>query len=79
MITELTFNGEKLKEQRHLANKTQVEIATILGITPQSYGEMERGEISPSSTNLTKLCILFNCSAETFFDIPTKLLDKKIR
>lgn len=73
---ELTFSGKKLRETRESLGKTQSEVATFLEITPQSYGEMERGDINPNSSNLAKLCILFDCPVQTFFDIPAKFFSK---
>jgi DNA-binding XRE family transcriptional regulator len=74
--TELNFSGRKLKEKREAANKTQTEVAEFLDIKPQSYGEMERGEIKPNSNNLAKLCIFFDCPVQDFFDIPENFFVK---
>lgn len=71
---ELKFNGQKLKEKRESLKKTQTEIALFLEITPQSYGEMEKNFIKPSSNNLAKLCIYFDCPVLDFFDVPKKFL-----
>jgi DNA-binding XRE family transcriptional regulator len=73
---ELNFSGEKLKQKRKSLGKTQTEIASFLEITPQSYGEMEKGEIMPNSKNLAKLCLFFDCIVQDFFDIPEKFLQK---
>lgn len=73
-ITDLKFDGSKLRARRESLKKTQTEVADYLEITPQSYGEMERGQISPSSLNLTKLCILFDCAAQDFFIVPSKIV-----
>lgn len=70
------FNGEKLKEKRLKIKRNKAYMADLLDITPQSYGEMERGSISPSSPNLAKLCIIFKCSADEFFDVPESFLQK---
>lgn len=68
----LNFNGKKLKNKREIFKKKQTEVAEFLEITPQSYGEMERGLIKPNSNNLAKLCIYFNCPIQDFFNIPEK-------
>lgn len=73
---ELNFNGQKLKEKRQILKKTQTEVADFLEITPQSYGEMEKGSIKPNSNNLAKLCIYFDCPIQEFFDIPEKFFAK---
>lgn len=69
---DLAFDGRKLKEKRQSAQKTQTEVAKFLNITPQSYGDMEKGGINPNSTNLAKLCLYFNCPVQDFFNIPEK-------
>lgn len=63
----LKFSGEALRLRRKRTDKTQSEIAELIGITPQSYGEMERGQIAPSAANLTKICIVFGASPDEFF------------
>lgn len=73
---ELNFNGSKLKEKRELNKKTRSEVAEFLDITPQSYGEMEKGSIKPNSNNLAKLCIYFDCPVQEFFNIPEKFFAK---
>lgn len=62
------FSGKRLKMLRQTLRKTQTETAFLLGITPQSYGEMEKGKITPSSTNLYKLCRVFECEVASFFE-----------
>lgn len=76
MKDELMFLGNKLRERRLEANRTQAETAAFLAITPQSYSEMERGVIKPSAVNLVKLCVYFNCPVETFFDVQPFVLSK---
>ena len=76
MENNLIWNGSKLKEKREKKGKTQAAIAEYLDIKPQSYGEMERSEIKPDSTNLAKLCIYFDCVIQDFFDIPENFLVK---
>ena len=73
---ELNFSGQKLKEKREFLKKTRTEIADYLDITPQSYGEMEKGLINPNSSNLAKLCIYFDCPIQEFFNIPAKFFAK---
>ena len=75
---ELKFNGQKLKQKRDKLNKTQAEVAKFLDITPQSYGEMERSLITPSSSNLAKICLFFHCPIHDFFDISENFLRKAL-
>jgi transcriptional regulator with XRE-family HTH domain len=79
MENTLQWNGAKLKEKREKLGKSQTAVADYLQITPQSYGEMERSQIKPDSSNLVKLCIYFDCAAQDFFDIPENFFFKDIR
>ena len=74
MENKLKWNGQNLKQKREAKKVSQVVVADFLGITPQSYGEMERSKIKPDSNNLTKLCIYFDCIAQDFFDVPENFL-----
>lgn len=47
--------GKKLKEARLEANLTQVQIAGKVGIEPNSYARIERGEAVVKVTTLRKL------------------------
>ena len=76
MANELKWNGGNLKHKRQRKGVSQSAVAAFLNIAPQSYGEMERSEIKPDSTNLAKLCIYFDCAAQDFFDVPEKFLVK---
>lgn len=67
---QLKFNGQKLKQKRETIKKSQTDVARFLNVKPQSYSEMEKGLINPSSNNLTKLCIYFDCPVQDFYDIP---------
>ena len=76
MDNKLRWNGGNLKRKRLKKGVYQTAVAEFLEIAPQSYGEMERGEIKPDSGNLAKLCIYFDCAAQEFFDVPEKFLTK---
>lgn len=64
------WNGAKLQEKRKLLGKSRYAMAKLLGMASSSYTEMEQSQIKPDSPNLTKLCMLFNCLPEDFFDLP---------
>jgi DNA-binding XRE family transcriptional regulator len=70
------FDGSKLREKREKTGKTQAEVAKFLDITPQSYGEMERSQITPNSPNMAKLCLFFDSPIQDFFKMPEHLVAK---
>jgi phage repressor protein C with HTH and peptisase S24 domain len=49
------FSAKKLKNKRQEAGYSQVEIASILGISKQSYSNWEKGKTKPNQKNLTRL------------------------
>ncbi len=49
------FSAKKLKNKRQGAGHSQVEIASILGISKQSYSNWENGKTKPNQKNLTRL------------------------
>lgn len=70
------WRGEVLKAKRENLGKTKVQMADVIGITPQSYGEWEANQSKPDSSNLALLCLILDCPSSHFFDIPTKFLAK---
>jgi len=60
-------------------NKTQKEIADLVGITTSHYGFIENGDRQPSLKVARKIADVFNKSIEEiFFDIPhNKMLLKE--
>ena len=54
--------GERIRKMRMLQDKTTKEIAAYLDITPQAYGNMERGKADISISRLVELA--------KFFDVP---------
>lgn len=55
---------ERLKSLRLMNKKTQKEIAKILGITRQGYGNYENGITEPDHATLVKLAEIFNTSID---------------
>lgn len=49
------FSAKKLKNKRQEAGYSQVEIASVLGISKQSYSNWENGKTKPNQKNLTRL------------------------
>lgn len=54
----------RLKNLRMMHKKTQQEIAKILGITRQGYGNYENGITEPDHSTLLKLAEIFNTSTD---------------
>lgn len=54
--------GMQLKKVKIENNKTSKEIAALLDITPQAYGNMERGESEISVTRLVLLAKIYKIS-----------------
>ncbi len=57
--------GETIKRLRREKDLTQEEIATHLGISPQSVSKWERGEGYPDITMLPSMATYFNVSIDT--------------
>lgn len=52
--------GIRLKEARERCNLTQAEVAEILGIHTNSYGNFERGTEKPSLNKIIQCSIIFH-------------------
>lgn len=66
----------RLKDTREDNDKTQTEIANILGTTQQQYYRYEIGEREIPTHHLKTLCIYYNLSADYLLgltDEPKKL------
>ena len=59
-IINLHMIGKRLKEAREKCNLTQAEVAEILGIHTNSYGNFERGTERPSLTKIIQCSIIFH-------------------
>lgn len=55
--------GQTLRGVRRDAGLTEQEMATWLGLVPDVYGRIERGEMLPSVPTLYRLCLTFHLSA----------------
>ena len=58
----------KFKEYRKKIDKTQSEIAKLLGVTMQTYQNYELGKRQPDYETLIKIANLFNASLDDLFD-----------
>lgn len=52
--------GMRLRKLKIESNKTSKEVASLLNITPQAYGNMERGESDICITRLVQLAEYYN-------------------
>jgi transcriptional regulator with XRE-family HTH domain len=57
--------GKAVRRVRESLRLTQEEVAERLGITPQFYGRIERGNSLPSVTMLVRMTQIFDVSADT--------------
>ena len=70
--------GQRLKHLRHERGETQDHTAKKLGIQRSTYGEYERGKITPPTDKLFHLAAHFNVAADyllghtTVRDVPAK-------
>lgn len=59
--------GDHLRKLRIINNKTTKEIAGILNITPQAYGNIERGETGICATKLILLTAYYRTTITEVF------------
>lgn len=70
--------AQRLKELRKEQKKTQDDIANCLKVRRSTYGEYERGKITPTADKLLTLAALFNVSVEYLAgisDTPRPMMD----
>ena len=58
----------KFKEYREKINKTQKQIAELIGVTTQTYQNYELGKREPDFETLIKIANLFNASLDELFN-----------
>lgn len=61
--------GSAARAARLRAALTQADVAERLGIAPEVYGRMERGQILPSVETLRRLCLILNVSADALLGL----------
>ena len=64
----MKFN-ERLKTIRLECGKTQKEVYTALGLSPNGYASYEQGRTEPCIDTLIKLCKIFEVSADYLLGI----------
>lgn len=57
----------KFKKYREKINKTQKEIAELIGVTTQTYQNYELGKREPDFETLIKIADIFNASLDELF------------
>jgi transcriptional regulator with XRE-family HTH domain len=53
-----------IKMARIRRGLTQQNVATLVGVDYKTYQKYEYGEVNPPASNLKRLTIIFNCSAD---------------
>lgn len=61
---KLILFGDRLACARKVANLTQVNLATLLGVSKGTIAMWETNKREPSFVNLKKISILLNCSID---------------
>lgn len=71
--------GDKLEKLRVAKRLTQQQMADLLGITRQGYGNYESGKRQPDIDTLKKLASFFDVSADYLFGISTTVIGESLR
>lgn len=69
----------KIKEARKKSKLTIVKVSELLGITRQTYSDMESGKTSPTFERVVKLSEITGYSLNWFAGIDESLAEKKLR
>lgn len=56
--------GQRIKDERQLKGLTQRQLAEMISTTQSTIGKYEREELQPNVEIITKLCTIFECSAD---------------
>lgn len=56
--------GQRIKEERQLKGLSQKQLAEMISTTQSTIGKYEREELQPNIDIITKLCEIFECSAD---------------
>jgi transcriptional regulator with XRE-family HTH domain len=65
--------GDKIRKVRELKGLKQEAIATKLGMSVTAYGNLERGESSPSFDRLEEIAAALEVSVQDIISIPEQL------
>lgn len=67
-----------LKQYRKEKNLTQERTAEILNISRTGYASWEQGLSEPNMTDLRKICVLFDISADELLEIENEMQRREI-
>lgn len=56
--------GKRIKDERQLKGLSQKQLADLLSTTQSTIGKYEREELQPNIEIITKLCRIFEVSAD---------------
>lgn len=59
----MKFN-KRIRALREDADKTQTEIAVVLGMSQRRVSRLEKADIQPTLSDIEKYCMYFNKSAD---------------
>jgi transcriptional regulator with XRE-family HTH domain len=79
MARESEMFGEALSRWRAKSGLSQEHLAHEARITTSYYGQLERGQKSPTLTVILKLCRAFNCSPGELLSDFTPTAIKRLR
>lgn len=65
----IVFDPEALRNARHAARLTQLDVQKATGIYEGTIGRYERGVITPSAWVLADLANLYGCSVLDFYPL----------
>lgn len=69
----MTIEQIRIKQKRIEVNKTQKEMADLLGITQQAYQQIETGRTTDMRiSTLKRICTIFNVSADWLLGLDIK-------
>jgi phage repressor protein C with HTH and peptisase S24 domain len=64
--------GDRIQLYRKRRKLSQPKLADMLGVTKNSVANWETGNSRPEFDTLTRLCVILDISADTFFSLPNR-------
>ena len=62
------FDPEKFKVARQIKSLSQQEMASVIGVSPQTISNIETGKTIPNIETLLKICNEYGFHPRFFFD-----------
>lgn len=69
-IPRPTYFGQNLKFLRRLLGKSQIALASEIGLKRNNVASYESGAAEPNATNLLKFCEIFNVDPRVILEAP---------